>query len=123
MPPLSSGVDGGGVVAATLGGNRDWQHLRRWAHMLGFGGHFLTKSRRYSTTFRILRDARVIWRRTETGHEYADQTEDETTLIIGLLTYTGSGWRTTGDALLANTAAAMARERREVAREEFAAVA
>ncbi|MFI7658657.1 replication initiator [Micromonospora parva] len=107
----------------TLGGNRDWQHLRRWAHMLGFGGHFLTKSRRYSTTFRILRNARVVWRRTETGHEYADQTEEETTLIVGLLTYAGSGWRTTGDALLANTAAAMARERHEVAREEFAAVA
>jgi hypothetical protein len=24
--------------------------LRKWAHMLGFGGHFSTKSRRYSTT-------------------------------------------------------------------------
>lgn len=81
------------------------------------------QTRRYSTTFRILRNARVIWRRTETGYEYADQTEDETTLIVGLLTYAGSGWRTTGDALLANTAAAMARERHEIAREEFAAVA
>jgi hypothetical protein len=29
-----------------LGGLR----LRKWAHMLGFGGHFSTKSRRYSTT-------------------------------------------------------------------------
>jgi hypothetical protein len=25
--------------------------LRQWAHMLGYGGHFLTKSRRYSVTF------------------------------------------------------------------------
>lgn len=24
--------------------------LRRWAHMLGYRGHFSTKSRRYSTT-------------------------------------------------------------------------
>lgn len=24
--------------------------LRRWTHMLGFGGHFATKSRCYSTT-------------------------------------------------------------------------
>ena len=24
--------------------------LRKWAHMLGFGGHFSTNSRRYSTT-------------------------------------------------------------------------
>ncbi|QGN49246.1 plasmid replication initiator protein [Micromonospora sp. WMMC415] len=108
----------------TLGGHRDWQQLRRWAHMLGFGGHFLTKSRRYSTTFRILRDARIIWRRTETGHEYADQPDHEdTTLIVGLLSYVGSGWRTTGDALLANTAAAMARERHEIAREEVLAAA
>ncbi|MGC9667935.1 replication initiator [Planosporangium sp. 12N6] len=29
--------------------------LRRWAHMLGFGGHFLTKARRYSVTFGLLR--------------------------------------------------------------------
>ncbi|WP_406041755.1 plasmid replication initiator protein [Micromonospora sp. NBC_00898] len=106
----------------TLGGHRDWQQLRRWAHMLGFGGHFLTKSRRYSVTFRILRDARVIWRRTETGHEWAEQPV-ETTLIVGLLSYAGSGWRTTGDALLANTAAAMARERHEAAREEMTAAA
>ncbi|WP_018908822.1 replication initiator [Salinispora arenicola] len=106
----------------TLSSHHDWQQLRRWAHMLGFGGHFLTKSRRYSVTFRILRDARIIWRRTETGHEYAHQPE-QTTLIIGLLTYTASGWRTTGDALLANTAAAMARERHQIAREEIAAAA
>lgn len=106
----------------TVGGHRDWQMLRRWAHMLGFGGHFLTKSRRYSVTFRILRDARIIWRRTETGHEYAHQPE-QTTLIVGLLSYTASGWRTTGDALLANTAAAMARERHQIAREEMTAAA
>ena len=34
-------------------------NLARHAHRLGFGGHFLTKSRRYSTTFGALRDARV----------------------------------------------------------------
>ncbi|MDG4794412.1 replication initiator [Micromonospora sp. WMMD1082] len=107
----------------TLGQHRDWQQLRRWAHMLGFGGHFLTKSRRYSVTFRILRDARTIWRRTETGHEYADQQNDDTTLIVGLLSYAGSGWRTTGDALLANTAAALARERHEAARDALLAAA
>ncbi|MBB6375208.1 putative Zn-finger protein [Pseudonocardia eucalypti] len=30
-------------------------NLRKWAHMLGFRGHFLTKSQRYSTTFRAIR--------------------------------------------------------------------
>jgi hypothetical protein len=29
--------------------------FRQWAHMLGYGGHFLTKSRRYSVTFGQLR--------------------------------------------------------------------
>ena len=32
--------------------------LRRWAHALGFRGHCFTKSRRYSTTFTRLRQAR-----------------------------------------------------------------
>lgn len=33
--------------------------LRKWAHMLGFGGHFATKSRSYSTTFGALRQERA----------------------------------------------------------------
>ena len=33
--------------------------FRQWAHMLGYGGHFLTKSRRYSVTFGHLRGERV----------------------------------------------------------------
>jgi hypothetical protein len=33
--------------------------LRKWAHMLGFGGHFSSKSRRYSTTLGALRRARA----------------------------------------------------------------
>ena len=32
--------------------------------MLGFGGHFATKSRRYSTTHKHLRAARREWQRT-----------------------------------------------------------
>jgi hypothetical protein len=37
----------------------DSLRLRAWAHMLGFGGHWSTKSRRYSTTVTVLRRARV----------------------------------------------------------------
>jgi hypothetical protein len=36
----------------------DRLRLRAWAHMLGFGGHWSTKSRRYSTTFTLLRRER-----------------------------------------------------------------
>ncbi len=42
-----------------------WGRLRRWTHMLGFGGHFATKSRRYSTTHKTLRADRRTWRRTQ----------------------------------------------------------
>ncbi len=87
--------------------------LRRWAHMLGFGGHFLTKARRYSVTFGLLRDTRATYRRTED-----DETADRRT--VGTLTYIGAGWRTDGDALLANTAAAQRRQARRIGREELA---
>src|SRR5690242_19271982 len=100
--------------------------LRRWAHMLGFGGHFLTKARRYSVRFADLRQARITYRRgQDPGPEHgpirtADHTDDETTLIIGTFTYAGTGWKTSGDALLANTAADQARKRRQAGRDEVA---
>ena len=94
--------------------------------MLGFGGHFLTKARHYSLRFRDLRDARITYRRRQDpGPEHGpirttDHTDDETTLIIGTFTYAGTGWRTTGDALLANTAADQARKRRQAGHDELA---
>ena len=44
-------------AAWTLGGRPELAglRLRAWAHMLGFGGHWSTKSRRYSTTMTALR--------------------------------------------------------------------
>ena len=103
-----------------------YARLRRWAHMLGYGGHFLTKARRYSITFRLLRDTRIAFRRTEDqaatepGTVRAVDHLDDTTLIVGTLTFAGVGWHTNGDALLANTAAAMARARHETGRDELA---
>lgn len=49
----------------------------------------------------------------------SDHTGEETTLIIGELHYAGRGWKTTGDALLANTAADQARRRHQTGREEL----
>ena len=48
------------TTAWDLGGRDEYAglHLRRWAHMLGFRGHFLTKSRRYSSTFTAIRAER-----------------------------------------------------------------
>jgi hypothetical protein len=52
-----------------LGGIPELEHLRLrpWAHMLGFRGHFSTKSRRYSTTLGSLREARRQWRTERAG--------------------------------------------------------
>ena len=94
--------------------------------MLGFGGHFLTKARRYSITLRRPPPGpHHLPARRDTGPEHgpirtADHTDEETTLIIGTFRYAGTGWKTTGDALLANTAADQARRRREAGREELA---
>ena len=69
-----------------IGQHPGYASLRRWAHMLGFGGHFLTKARRYSIRFADLRQARISYRRRQdTGPEHgpirtADHTDDETTL-------------------------------------------
>jgi hypothetical protein len=109
-----------------LGAHPDFRGLQRWAHMLGFGGHFLTKARNYSIRFRDLRDARITYRRTQDpGPEHkpirtAEHADEETVLVVGNLTYAGTGWKTTGDALLANTAADLARKRREAGHEELA---
>jgi hypothetical protein len=94
--------------------------------MLGFGGHFATKSRRYSTTLGALRRARHDWRRDRQARLDArfhdgDGSGETTTLLVGTLTFAGSGWHTTGDALLATTAAAHAREHRTHIRQELRA--
>jgi hypothetical protein len=112
-----------GHAQGRMCGKADYRSLRRWAHMLGFGGHFLTKARRYSVTFSALRQARIDYRRhQETGPEFAsferqEEVDTKTTIVLTSLSYAGNGWRTFGDALLANTAADQARKRRETARD------
>jgi hypothetical protein len=89
--------------------------LRRWAHMLGFGGHFLTKSRRYSITFGQLRAARREHRRAQ-AHPDGERDpwdrplDDSVVLVRATWTVTGTGYRTTAEADLAMAAAARARE-------------
>jgi hypothetical protein len=99
----------------------DFQALRRWAHMLGYRGHFATKSRRYSTTMRALRTARRNWHRRQ--HPLTTHRGDgQAVITLTDLEWAGRGWRTTGDAVLALSAAAGAREHKQIAREEaFAA--
>jgi hypothetical protein len=109
------------ILAAWRLGNhphQDFKALRRWAHMLGYRGHFATKSRRYSTTMKALRAARQDWKRRQ--HPSAGDHGDRTVTTLTDLEWAGRGWRTTGDALLALSAAARTREHSRIAREEAA---
>jgi hypothetical protein len=85
-----------------LGALEDMADLRltEWAHMLGFRGHFSTKSRRYSTTLGALRAARIDHNQREhnitTGRLPFD---DDQVLVIAHWRYLGQGL-TPGEAIL-----------------------
>ncbi|MDP9848316.1 replication initiator [Streptosporangium lutulentum] len=75
--------------------------LVQWAHMLGFRGHFSTKSRRYSTTLGDLRAERADHMRGEavsTGR--LPLFEEDTVLITSRWDYAGQGL-SAGERLLA----------------------
>lgn len=108
-----------------LGCNNDAECLLllRWTHMLGYRGHFLTKSRRYSVTFGQLRAARIDYRRAQQhpGGEHdpwGRPLDERVVLVVGTWTYAGSGHGNTAERALALSAAARARERAQIAREE-----
>jgi hypothetical protein len=94
--------------------------LRLWAHTCGFRGHFLTKSRRYSTTFGSLRTERQRWRLAALGKDPVagglSSVEDE----IREWQYEGSGYLTVGDVCLARNLEDELRLGRFAAREEGA---
>ncbi|MGH3459583.1 replication initiator [Aeromicrobium sp.] len=98
--------------------------LGNWVHMLGFRGHFATKSRRYAITLGAIRrsrrraqaklaEANAEGRPIDLAAMEADLLADddaETTLVIGNWQYAGTGWNNEGECVLAVAAAARARE-------------
>ncbi|MFG2325685.1 replication initiator [Streptomyces sp. NPDC048568] len=78
-------------TAWALGARKDLEHLRlrAWAHMLGFRGHFSTKSRRYSTTLGALRAARADWRRAQTAPPVPQ--DGDSTLVLAHWVFAGTG--------------------------------
>ncbi|MEU8250171.1 replication initiator [Nonomuraea sp. NPDC048916] len=75
--------------------------LAEWAHMLGFRGHFSTRSRNYSTTLGALRAAREHHARDDditTGR--LPLFEEDAVLVISEWQYAGKG-HSAGDQLLA----------------------
>jgi hypothetical protein len=98
--------------------------LRKWAHMLGFGGHFSSKSRRYSTTLGALRRARVAYAIRRRGNTmpldaWVRPQDDKVVIVVASWQYLGRGYQSTGEAWLAASAAARAREERRIAKEEL----
>ena len=105
-------------------GENSYDLLGKWVHMLGFRGHFASKSRRYSVTLGALRrarrraqaliaDARANGRPLDLVALEADLLADddtETTLVVGHWQYVSSGWSTEGQRVLAIAAAVRARE-------------
>ncbi len=104
-------------TAWRLGDRPGLGHLRLhlWAHTCGHRGHFLTKSRRYSTTFGQLRADRQRWR-VEHGHAEGDQVSESP--ATGQWRFEGVGYRSAGDAWLADGIAEAERLGRRAAWED-----
>ncbi|MGP4003606.1 replication initiator [Streptomyces sp. 8N706] len=106
-------------TAWALGGRKDLAdlRLRAWAHMLGFRGHFSTKTRRYSTTLGALRDARAQWRRAQALAALPDERrpvrhdqEEETTYVLAHWVFAGTGLTRGEEWLSASLAPALGTE-------------
>ncbi|MEU7695298.1 replication initiator [Microbispora hainanensis] len=96
--------------------------LRQWAHMLGYRGHFSTKSRYYSTTLGALRQVRADHQAERARERRGLPPRDEREMVtVGQWRFAGSGYRN-GEHLWAElirqriaTARRIARERGESA--------
>ena len=90
--------------------------MGKWVSMLGFRGHFASKSRRYSVTLGALRRARrraqaLIAQSRSEGRpidlasleaDLLAEDDSRTTLVVGQWQYVGSGWATEGQRVLAS---------------------
>jgi hypothetical protein len=114
-------------AAWELGGRPELEglRLRAWAHMLGFRGHWATKSRRYSTTFTVLRRTRVAFAKRRQARDgipldaWGRPEDDQGVIVVATWVFIGAGYETEGERWLALSAAARAREQRRIAREEL----
>jgi len=115
-------------TAWALGDDEAFDEIRPhlWAHSCGFRGHFLTKSRRWSTTFGELRDERQQWRLANRpdrpsdanpGDDAVDATDEAE---VREWKYEGLGYLTTGDVCLARNLEDGLRLARWLSREEVA---
>ncbi|WP_328866034.1 replication initiator protein RepSA [Streptomyces sp. NBC_00304] len=96
------------------------RRLWAWAHMLGFRGHFSSKSRRYSTTLGELRQARADFRAAQERQSLGlEDRVPDTVLVLADWQYAGHG-HSPGESVLAATIARGLQLNRETAREAMA---
>jgi hypothetical protein len=91
------------------------------AHAFGYRGHCLTKSHRYSTTFKALRQAREQYVHEQLlarSNDAAQRALAGAVERVVSFRLAGIGHSTSGDAYLAESAHARAREQRKLARAE-----
>ena len=69
--------------------------------MLGFRGHWSTKSRRYSTTFTVLRRARVAFAKRRRAGDGVPldawgrpEDDDQAVIVVATWVYVGAGYET-----------------------------
>jgi hypothetical protein len=111
-------------TAWLLGGEPAYRNirLRAWAHTAGYRGHFLTKSRRFSTTFAALRAIRLEWQIEQKRAQEKASVDDECALndagVVSGWHFVGMGFTTAGDAWLAESIADEERLARRFAYEE-----
>jgi replication initiator protein RepSA len=102
------------AAALRLSERSGLHELGQWVHMLGFRGHFVTKSRGYSTTLGELRAARAAYRaRQDQPPGDAEVNDDGSTVVLSVWQYLGSGYLNPGDVLLAAGVEASVRAARE----------
>ncbi|MFD7732061.1 replication initiator protein RepSA [Kitasatospora phosalacinea] len=103
--------------------------LAHWSHMLGFRGHFSSKSPSYSTTLGALRQVRADFRAEQAradlrarllaaGLPDLDDLPEAETLVVAHWTFAGAG-NSPGESMLAATIAAELHERRTTDRQEL----
>jgi len=99
-------------TAFELGGLEPYEdlRLRTWAHQLGFRGHILTKSLRYSTTYTALRAARATFHRA--GSDDGAQTVTESVWRLDHVGHTPSE-AALARAIASETRAARAAKRKQ----------
>jgi replication initiator protein RepSA len=79
-------------------------------HALGYGGHWSSKSRRYSTTFARIRSARAAHARTQRNGTatpldvWGRPLDEAQVLVIAQWSYGGRGYCSSGEAALATAA-------------------